>query len=297
LSGLDGEQRLTLSVARDSGTALMRIIDDILDFSKIEANSLELNLVAGSVASVVTNACRLHAKVASGRKLVLRTDISAQISPMLLFDALRLGQILNNFLSNAIKFTAAGHVDVSVEKVGRRGDMEELRFVVRDTGIGMTPAQVGRLFQPFVQAAAATSAQFGGTGLGLVISRRLAKLMGGTVEVESELGVGTSIALKLPFEICRAIGPVRSEPADNKALKKLVSSTTTPPTGWCCCGRPPRSAMRPRRWTTARRHWTRGAAAASPPSSPTAACLSWMATSWRARSAKRSRKAWAGAFL
>jgi PAS domain S-box-containing protein len=229
LGSLDAEQRSKLSVARDSGKALMRIIDDILDFSKIEADSLTLHLVAGSVASVVTNACRLHAPVAATRNLALRNDISTQISPWLSFDPLRLGQILNNFLNNAIKFTAAGHVDVSVELVGRRREMEHLRFVVRDTGIGMTPAQVGRLFQPFVQAAAETSAQFGGTGLGLVISKRLAELMGGTVEVQSELGVGTSIVLQLPFEICRATGPVSSEHDDHEGLKTLVAGRRPAP--------------------------------------------------------------------
>jgi PAS domain S-box-containing protein len=229
LSGLDAGQRSMLSVARDSGKALMRIIDDILDLSKIEANSLELKLVAGSVASVVANACRLHAQVASSKNLTLRTDISARISPLLSFDPLRLGQILNNFVNNAIKFTAAGHVDVSVELVGRCREMEELRFVVRDTGIGMTPPQIGRLFQPFVQADCETSAQFGGTGLGLVICKRLAELMGGTVEIESELGVGTSIALQLTFEICKNTGPVRSAQADHKALKTLVDGRRTVP--------------------------------------------------------------------
>jgi PAS domain S-box-containing protein len=229
LGSLDADQHSTLSVARDSGKALMRIIDDILDFSKIEANSLELNLVASSVASVVTNACRLHAQVSASKGLALRTDVSAQISPLLSFDPLRLGQILNNLLSNAIKFTAAGRVDVSVELVGRCGDVQELRFVVRDTGIGMTPAQVGRLFQPFAQAAAETCAQFGGTGLGLVISRRLAELMGGTVEVESELGVGTSVSLRLPFEICQATGPGRSDNADQEALRTLVAGRRAAP--------------------------------------------------------------------
>ncbi|MFC5495903.1 PAS domain S-box protein [Caenimonas terrae] len=229
LGDLDDGQKSTLTVARDSGTSLMRIIDDILDFSKIEANSLELNLVAGSVASVVTNACRLHAQVISSKKLVLRTDISAHISPLLSFDPLRLGQILNNFLNNAIKFTAAGSIDVSVELMGWRDEMEELRFVVRDTGIGMTPAQVDRLFQPFVQAAAETSAKFGGTGLGLVICRRLAELMGGAVEVESELGVGTSMVLRLPFEVCKATGALRPEHSDHEALRRLVAGRRIAP--------------------------------------------------------------------
>ncbi|MGV3569943.1 MAG: PAS domain-containing protein [Ramlibacter sp.] len=229
LGELDAEQRSTLSVARDSGKGLMRIIDDILNFSKIEANRLELSLVPGSVASVVEGACRLHAQAASSKNLALRTAVSPEISPLLSFDPLRLGQILNNFLNNAIKFTAAGQVDLSVELVARRGDVEELRFVVRDTGIGMTQAQVGRLFQPFVQAAAETSARFGGTGLGLVICRRLAELMGGTVEVHSEPGVGTRTALQLPFEICDGTGPARTGPADDETVQALVAGRRVAP--------------------------------------------------------------------
>ncbi|MDB5860438.1 MAG: sensor histidine kinase [Ramlibacter sp.] len=230
LGGLDAEQRSTLAVARESGDALMRIINDILEFSRIEANSLELNLLAGSVTTVVASACRLHAQVASAKNLVLHSRIAPEISPYLSFDPLRLGQILNNFLNNAIKFTAAGHIDIAVELVNRQDDVEELRFTVSDTGIGMTPDQVDRLFQPFMQAAAGTAARFGGTGLGLVISRRLAELMGGTVEVESEAGVGTCLSLRLCFEICDAAGPVRSERTDADALEKLLEGRRAAPT-------------------------------------------------------------------
>ena len=222
LSALDAEQRSTLSLARESGNALLQIIDDILDFSKIEANSLELNLVAASVPSLIGKLCRLHAQVASSKDVSLLGDVSPGISPFLLFDPLRLGQILNNLLNNAIKFTAAGKVTISVQQLGRRGDMEELRFTVADTGIGMTPQQVGKLFQPFVQAAADTSDRFGGTGLGLVISRRLAELMGGTVEVTSELGVGTSMSLTLAFEICDADTPVRPGNAGQDEMETLM---------------------------------------------------------------------------
>jgi PAS domain S-box-containing protein len=226
---LDQEQRATLAIARESGVSLMRIIDDILDFSKIEANSLELNLVAGSVAAVVRSVTHLHARVAASKNLVLRTEVSPEISPLLSFDPLRLGQILNNFINNAIKFTRAGEIDISVRLQARHGDTEELLFVVRDTGIGMTPAQVGRLFQPFVQAAAETSAQFGGTGLGLVISRRLAELMGGTVDVASEFGVGTSLSLALALEICDGTLLTGTEPPDQQALQILLAGRRAAP--------------------------------------------------------------------
>jgi PAS domain S-box-containing protein len=229
LSGLDAEQKSTLAVARESGNALLRIIDDVLDFSRIEADRLELNLVAASVHSVVTHLSQLHAQVASNKNVSLRVDVSPDVSPFLAFDAFRLGQILNNFLNNAIKFTAAGQVAISVEVLGRHNDVEQLRFVVSDTGIGMTPLQIGKLFQPFVQAAVHTSSQFGGTGLGLVISRRLAELMGGTVDVISEVGVGTTIALTLAFEICDAEGPARPGSADQAALESLVEGRRNAP--------------------------------------------------------------------
>jgi PAS domain S-box-containing protein len=207
LSALDADQHLTLGLARESGLSLLSIIDDILDFSKIEANRLDLNLVAGSVRSIVENVARLHGQVASTRNLALRVEVAPQISPLLAVDPLRLGQILNNFLSNAIKFTERGGVEVRVELLGRGAETEHLRFTVRDTGVGMTPQQLARLFQPFAQADAATSALYGGTGLGLVIARRLAELMGGSVEIASEPGRGTTLTLLLSMEICDAAVP------------------------------------------------------------------------------------------
>ncbi|MFC5498103.1 PAS domain-containing protein [Caenimonas terrae] len=229
LGDLNAQQSSTLAVARESGDALMRIIDDILDFSKIEANGMELNLVAASVPAVIKNLCRLHAQVASSKNLTLHADVSDQISPALSFDPLRLGQILNNFLNNAIKFTSSGQVDISVRVLGRRDEMEELEFVVRDTGIGMSQAQVERLFQPFVQAAAETSSRFGGTGLGLVISRRLAELMGGTVEVQSASGRGTVLTLRLAFEICGAAALARTQVADQELLQALMAGRRSAP--------------------------------------------------------------------
>ena len=226
---LDQEQRSTLAVARESGNALMRIIDDILDFSKIEADSLELHLVAASVPAVMNQIAQLHAQVAASKGLELRMDVSPDISPVLSFDPHRLTQILNNFVNNALKFTLRGHVDISVRLLGRRGDMEELLFVVRDTGIGMTAAQVGRLFQPFVQAASETSSQFGGTGLGLVISRRLAALMGGAVKVDSEPGVGTGISLTLAFEVVDDTSAAGPNAPDEDALRTLIAARRQAP--------------------------------------------------------------------
>jgi len=202
LSPLDKDQHSTLGLARESGMALVSIINDILDFSRIEANRLDLSFEAGSIKSIVENAGALQASIASRKDVKLRISVDPAISPLLALDPLRLGQILHNLLGNAVKFTERGAVELTADLIARRQEIEELRFVVRDTGIGMSTQQVGRLFQPFVQASEETSNKFGGSGLGLVIARRLAELMGGTLEIESELGRGTTVTLTLAFEAC-----------------------------------------------------------------------------------------------
>jgi PAS domain S-box-containing protein len=227
LDQLKKEQHETLAVARESGNALLHIIDDLLDFSKIEADRLELDPEAASVAEVVERTCLLHSQIASSKDLTLAFEVDPQISPLLSFDALRLGQILNNFLNNAVKFTERGRVDVRVDLAGRAPGSEELRFTVRDTGIGITPEQLGRLFQPFVQAGRGTSTRFGGTGLGLVISRRLAHLMGGAVEIQSEPGRGTTLTLTVAFAVC-AEEPVAGD-TDRQVLDALLAGRRPAP--------------------------------------------------------------------
>ena len=202
LTDLTEEQRNTLHVARHSGKSLKKIIDGILDFSKIEANSLELDLQPASIRAVVDNARRLHGRVAADKKLALVTQVAPDISPCLVFDPLRLGQIVNNLLSNALKFTERGEVRLDVELVARSDGREELRLSVRDTGVGIAPEHVSRLFKPFAQAGAGTSTRFGGTGLGLFISRRLAHQMGGELQLESRPGVGTVLTLQAAFTTC-----------------------------------------------------------------------------------------------
>ncbi|GAC1525115.1 MAG: hypothetical protein NVS2B4_00830 [Ramlibacter sp.] len=227
LTALNDDQKATQSLAHESGVALLHIIDDILDLSKIEANRLELVPVAASVREVVEKACGLHAQSASRKNLALQGRVAPPISPLLSFDPIRLGQILNNFLSNAIKFTESGSVQLCVDLVERRGDHEQLHFQVRDTGIGMTPEQLGCIFQPFTQASAQTGASYGGTGLGLVISRRLAAMMGGTVEIQSDKGVGTTLTLSLTLPVCNADQQDQSSaPIDRRAL--LAGRRPTP---------------------------------------------------------------------
>lgn len=201
LSNLDGEQRTILEVVRNSSTSLLRIIDDILDFSKIEAGKLDIRPEPASIARVLEDVFNLYSGHASSKNLLLTYSVDTAISPALRFDALRLRQILRNFVSNAIKFTDKGNVAIRAELVERHASTERVRIMVMDTGIGISAENQQRLFQPFMQAESSTTRRFGGTGLGLAISRRLAELMGGTVTMRSEPGQGTTMILNLSLEI------------------------------------------------------------------------------------------------
>lgn len=231
LSWLDGEQRSTLKVARQSGQALKSIIDGILDFSRIEADSLELDPVPASLPALLATVARLHEPVAHAKNVALTTVVDPAIGGMLRFDPLRLGQILNNFVSNAIKFTERGSVTVQAELLQRLGGREQVRLVVRDTGIGIPPDRLERLFQPFVQAEAATATLYGGTGLGLFIARRLAELMDGVINLDSQPGEGTTLALTVAFDVCaEGSAPERGGEATRQQLNAMVATRRAAPT-------------------------------------------------------------------
>ena len=201
LTRLDSEQRATLAVVSESSRALLRIIDDILDFSKVEAGRLALDPVPASVREVVSRACQIHSGIASSRGLLLKQSVDPRAGPVLLFDPLRVGQILNNFISNALKFTREGSVTVAVEQLERTEAAERVRFSVTDTGIGVAASATGRLFEPFAQADIATAAHYGGTGLGLAICKRLAEMMGGSVRMDSREGEGTTVSFEAEFPV------------------------------------------------------------------------------------------------
>ncbi len=191
-------QRRQLDKINDAAHHLLGIINDILDFSKIEAGRMTLDPTDFDVERVVGNVCNLVQERAEGKQLELVADISA-LPRRLNGDGLRLGQILLNFASNAVKFTAQGSVVLRGIPLHTEGSKQWLRFEVRDTGIGMSPAQMERLFQPFSQADSSTTRLYGGTGLGLAISRRLAEMMGGRVGVTSTQGQGSVFWLEAPF--------------------------------------------------------------------------------------------------
>ncbi|MDR7135694.1 signal transduction histidine kinase/CheY-like chemotaxis protein/HPt (histidine-containing phosphotransfer) domain-containing protein [Lysobacter niastensis] len=197
---LDTEQRHALNVIQASAEALLRIIGDILDFSKIEAGRLELAPAAVDLRPLVNGIAAAFAGTASSKGLVLEARIDDRVAPAYRADAMRLRQILGNFVSNAIKFTDKGRVDIVLERVdgpgpGEEADADRLRFSVSDTGIGISEEQRARLFEPFSQAESDTARRYGGTGLGLAISLRLAELMEGEIDMDSEPGHGTTIHL------------------------------------------------------------------------------------------------------
>lgn len=191
---LSPEQRSYVDVIHTSGEALLGVIDDILDFSRIEAGKLELEFSSFSIRECVEKALDIVAYRAAEKGIELFNFIDESVPPMVIGDGLRLRQILVNLLNNAVKFTDEGEVVVKVERAGESfvqslvdqgPEFSPLHFSVRDTGIGIPVDRAARLFEPFTQLDASTARKYGGTGLGLTISRQLAELMGGKMWVES----------------------------------------------------------------------------------------------------------------
>lgn len=216
-TSLSAEQREALGTVRYSASSLLRIIDDILDFSKIEAGRLDLERVEFSTAELIEGAVKTMAPQAAAKGLSLTAIVAADVPAHAIGDPVRLRQILFNLLGNAIKFTETGAVRLGLACVPESEDQNgmALRLSVSDTGIGLTPDQQSRLFQPFVQADSSTTRRFGGTGLGLSIVRRLAEAMQGRVELQSTLGVGSTFAVtvRLGAALNPSVSTVSAAPA------------------------------------------------------------------------------------
>ena len=208
---LNPKQRDYVSKVHNAGTSLLAIINDILDFSKIEAGKLDLETTSFKLDEVITSVTTLTAQKAHEKGLEFLAHVAPGIPECLLGDPLRLGQILTNFVNNAVKFTERGEVRLNIELLERTGEKVQLKFSVRDTGIGMTPEQSAKLFQPFTQADMSTTRKHGGTGLGLTISRRLVELMGGRIWLESEPGTGSTflftvwLGVGTPTDVARIV--------------------------------------------------------------------------------------------
>jgi signal transduction histidine kinase/DNA-binding response OmpR family regulator/HPt (histidine-containing phosphotransfer) domain-containing protein len=197
---LSEEQRELADTIRSSGEALMCIINDVLDFSKIEAGKLDLESHPFELRALLEASLDLVAGMAHRKKLEICALVEDGVSPNVFGDPTRLRQILLNLLSNAIKFTESGEVILSAHQEEQSGETCLVRFAVRDTGIGMTEETQGRLFQSFSQADSSTTRRYGGTGLGLVISKRLVNLMGGEIGVETAAGAGSTFWFTVPLK-------------------------------------------------------------------------------------------------
>jgi signal transduction histidine kinase/CheY-like chemotaxis protein len=227
-STLSGEQRDNLETARSSAHALLGIINDVLDFSKVEAGRLDLSDEAFDLGALVHHTMRTFEQRAQAQRTELRCHVDP-LDPGLLVrgDELRLRQVLVNLLGNALKFTQAGSVGIDVRIVARDGDVAEIRFAVRDTGIGIPPERQTAIFDAFSQADESIGRRFGGTGLGLAISARLVTLMGGWLTVKSEPGKGSEFSFDIVMHVVNgttvtdvAKGTARPDP---RRLRVLVA--------------------------------------------------------------------------
>ena len=196
---LNKKQADYIGKIQTSAESLLGIINDILDFSKIEAGKLDLEQTEFDLEKSIDNLVHVVSQRTQEKGLELLVDLDPQLPPLLIGDPLRLGQILLNLTNNAIKFTDQGEIIVKAELFATRDDAVEVRFSIRDSGIGMTEEQISRLFQSFSQADASTTRKYGGTGLGLTISKTLVEMMNGSIWVESESGEGSTFYFSAQF--------------------------------------------------------------------------------------------------
>ena len=199
---LTREQREYLETAKSSSDSLLTVINDILDFSKIEAGKMDLDCVDFDFRETVESTLKALALRADEKGLELLCEIDAGVPEVMRGDAVRLRQVITNLAGNAIKFTEQGEVGLKIETASTQGEELTLHFTVSDTGVGILPSKLKMIFDPFSQADSSTTRRYGGTGLGLTISTRLVRMMGGEIWVESEAGKGS----KFHFTVQMAIG-------------------------------------------------------------------------------------------
>lgn len=220
-SELSKVQRDYLNKVQLSSENLLGIINNILDFSKIESGKLPIEHIEFNLDSVLENIGTMLEPVAAEKHLDLLVDRGIGVPLHMIGDPLRLVQVLTNLCSNAIKFTAQGEVIIAVERVSTAGE-EGLRFSVKDTGIGLTEQQKSRIFESFTQADSSTTRNYGGTGLGLTISKHLIELMGGEIGVYSIEGVGSEFYFTLPLNVLPDTQPIHTMPSELEGWHVLL---------------------------------------------------------------------------
>ncbi len=202
---LTKQQREYLGIIKVSGTALLGVINDILDFSKIESGRMELEEHPFELRTSIENIFGLFAEQAQKKKINLRYFIDPKVPPFVVGDVTRLGQVLANLVSNAIKFTEKGEVDVSVDKLPPSGDEVMLEFKVTDTGIGIPSDRMDRLFKAFSQVDSSVSRKYGGSGLGLAICSHSVELMGGKIAVDTVVGKGSTFTFTIKTKLASVV--------------------------------------------------------------------------------------------
>lgn len=215
---LSNEQKENLMIVKSCSNSLVKVINDILDFSKLEARKLVIENINFDIKSLIEETIKAHSPSAIKKGIELNYTFSIDIPQYVLGDPSRLHQILNNLISNAIKFTEIGEVWIKVKKIKNQDNEVEIQFSVEDTGIGISEDNIGMLFQSFSQLDGSITRRFGGTGLGLAISKQLSEIMGGRLWVESKSGIGSKFSLILKF----AIGAkVETHPKEIVQLKNV----------------------------------------------------------------------------
>ncbi len=221
-SKLPPDQHEFLRTAYTSSRQMLRIVDDILDFSKLEANKLQLESTSFNLRDLLDSIIRLMEKPAESKGLRLSLQLDPGVRLALRGDPVRMRQILTNLISNALKFTERGSITLAVTRKGETRTQHELRFEIRDTGIGISQENAKNLFLAFAQADASTTRLYGGTGLGLVICKRIVDLMGGSIGVESEPGRGATFWFEIP--LLKAVGDMQGQRAELNGSRVLLLS-------------------------------------------------------------------------
>ena len=221
-TNLDNHQRGFVDRIGHAAKSLLGIINNILDFSKIEAKKQDLEITQLVLHDVIGEVAALAEVRIAGRPIELIVDVDPEIPEILMGDPLRLSQIFTNLINNATKFTEKGDITLSVKLLQLSNNMVKLYFCVKDTGIGMTPEQLSRLFNAFTQADGSTTRKYGGTGLGLVISKSLVELMGGQLQVTSESGVGSQFFFTITLPVAAQAGEPKWKNEDRFTNKNVL---------------------------------------------------------------------------
>ncbi len=224
-SPLTAKQLERLTIAEASGNTLLTLINDILDFSRLESGRVEIEHIPFDLPAKVREIAALFELQTRGKNIALQVDIGAGVPAGVMGDPVRFGQVLTNLVGNAIKFTPAGAVTVQVDATARNDTETRLMFRVTDTGIGIASDDLERIFQSFTQADSSTTRQFGGSGLGLTITRQLVEQMGGTMGVESTPGLGSSFWFTLPFELAQLVAGPATEVAFSPHIRHLANKS------------------------------------------------------------------------